>query len=127
VRALRRRLGKGATVEEYTNGAQICDAVADHGDAIACVLMDCEMPVMDGVTATRRLRAAGWRGVLIGVTGHAADGDASFIPAGADAVMPKPVNVGELLQVLADAAVRQAVAEGAEGGGGDAGVGAGGR
>ena len=56
---------------------------------------------MDGHEATRTLRAHGFRGLIIGVTGDALDSDvAAFVAQGANAVVTKPVNVSELLDIV---------------------------
>lgn len=59
-----------------------------------------QMPRLDGHAATRVLRREmGFRGLVIGVTGNAAEADvAAFIGAGASLVMPKPVDA----QAVAD-------------------------
>ena len=59
--------------------------------------------VMDGYAATRALRALGFRGLIIGVTGNALEADvAAFIAEGVDAVVSKPVSVPALLHVIED-------------------------
>ena len=65
--------------------------------AFDLVLMDFEMPVMDGPTATKALRAAGFSKPILGVTGNALPADfAAFIAAGADDVLIKPVTLARL-------------------------------
>jgi len=73
----------------------------------AAVLMDCQMPVMDGHTATRHIRAlestdARGRVPIIAVTAHAMDTDRrSALDAGMDRYLTKPV-LRETLQVTLD-------------------------
>ncbi len=69
------------------------------------VLMDCEMPVMDGRDATRRLRAEeqGKRHMtVIGLTAHAsAEARAACLAAGMDDFLSRPYTLDELAAVLA--------------------------
>ncbi len=71
-----------------------------------CVLMDIQMPVMDGVEATRRIRA-GAAGILdpavpiVAQTAYAMAGDCeSFLQAGMNACIVKPFAPKDLLEVL---------------------------
>ncbi len=66
------------------------------------ILMDCQMPVMDGYTATNELRARNTPSKIVAVT---ADGDRSrCINAGMDDYIPKPVRAKELYAILTKAA-----------------------
>ena len=68
---------------------------------IDVILMDYIMPNMDGPTATREIRALGYNGVIIGLTGNAYPEDIeSFINAGANRVLTKPVQIAELFSVI---------------------------
>jgi CheY-like chemotaxis protein len=97
VRALRRNL-PDARIGEAENGALACDMVLPDVTGWDVILMDKEMPVMDGWQATRSLRDAGYTGVVLGVTGNAlAEDTAAFVAAGADAVLIKPVTMPVLL------------------------------
>jgi CheY-like chemotaxis protein len=59
------------------------------------ILMDFEMPVMNGPEATRRLREMGCTASIIGITGNVLREDVAFFMSnGADHVLPKPVNMG---------------------------------
>ena len=67
------------------------------------VLMDFNMPKMDGPGATKQLRKLGYRGPIIGVTGNVLDEDKRvFIEAGADKVLFKPLDTGLLETTLSN-------------------------
>ena len=69
------------------------------------VLMDIEMPEMDGPTATRALRAefpAARQPVVVAVTAHAlTDSRETFLAAGMDEILTKPIRLPELTALLA--------------------------
>ncbi len=71
------------------------------------VLMDVQMPDMDGLRATQAIRALErTRGIhtpIVAVTAHAMEGDRErCLAAGMDGYVSKPLRVGELFQVVAD-------------------------
>ena len=69
---------------------------------IDTVLMDFEMPLVNGPEATKRLRRMGYKGLIVGVTGNVLDEDVEFfMQRGADDVMPKPVSLKGLKEVWA--------------------------
>jgi len=88
-----------------SDGAQAVDWLAQQSAAL--VLMDCQMPVMDGLEATRRIRraesAAGRPRVpVVALTAHAlADERQRCLDAGMDEHLPKPFRV-EALRALLD-------------------------
>jgi signal transduction histidine kinase/CheY-like chemotaxis protein len=71
-----------------------------------CVLMDIQMPDMDGVEATRRIRSGELSGVdpgvpVVAVTAFALEEDSRrFLEAGMNASIPKPLDVNALVRTL---------------------------
>ena len=91
-----------------------CAALAALRDAeFDLVLMDVQMPVMDGLEATRAIRAAetgATRLPIIALTAHAIRGDEeTLLDAGMDAYVPKPVCAERLFAVVADVVRREAL------------------
>lgn len=87
------------------NGAQAVEALAD-GD-FDMVLMDANMPVMDGLTALRTIRAGGADTPVWMLTANVFDEDVTrYLDAGADGVVRKPIDLDELFGALAEAADR---------------------
>ncbi len=96
----------GATIEEELDGG---DAVARLGiEQFDAVLMDWQMPTMDGLAATRAIRAREkelqWRRTpVIGVSARALAGDrAACLEAGMDEYIVKPFQREHLIDVLVD-------------------------
>eukprot|EP00299_Pterocystis_sp_00344_P020349 c9983_g3_i1.p1 GENE.c9983_g3_i1~~c9983_g3_i1.p1 ORF type:complete len:661 (-),score=152.20 c9983_g3_i1:227-1981(-) len=65
------------------------------------VVMDKEMPVMDGYVATQTLRQNGYRGYIVGLTGNALDEQVSeFLSQGVDEVITKPIKRERIVNML---------------------------
>ena len=97
----------GLTFELAETGQEALEAV--HVKPFDLVLMDCQMPVMDGFEATRRIREAERKSLLapsksgrlpiIALTANAVEGDReACLATGMDGYLSKPIDV-ELLQV----------------------------
>jgi CheY-like chemotaxis protein len=86
------------------NGQEALDAL-QHA-SFDLVLMDVQMPVLDGLEATRRLRrqdngATSARVPVIALTAHAMQGDEeACLQAGMDGYLSKPVDMTELAAVI---------------------------
>jgi len=108
----------GFTTELASNGRQAIDRIkrlASGGDNINpnlprrfdVVLMDCEMPEMDGLSATREIRRLERDGVLplrnriVALTGNAREGQVqAALNSGMDDVVIKPYKLEELLEKI---------------------------
>jgi len=92
----------GATVRVVSNGKAVLEAVSraeSSGEAYDLILMDVQMPEMDGYEATRRLRADGRRIPILAVTAHAMSSDReACLAAGCDGYTKKPINRRELIE-----------------------------
>ncbi|MGZ5987254.1 MAG: response regulator [Caulobacteraceae bacterium] len=93
------------TSESANDGAEAVEAV--RGGRFDLVLMDIKMPVMDGVAATRAIRAlpgAFGRVPIIALTANAEPEDADgYLAAGMNGVVEKPMKPEHLLAALQEA------------------------
>ena len=89
----------GHRVTGAPNGQVCLDLVA--ADPPDVIFMDMQMPLMDGVQATRALRARGVRLPVIGVTANALPEDRrACLEAGMDDFLPKPLTVDAIARAL---------------------------
>jgi two-component system cell cycle response regulator DivK len=85
-------------ITEAENGLEALAAVAKHRPDL--ILMDIQLPILDGYEATRRIKAdPELRSIpIIAVTSYALSGDeAKAREAGCDAYVPKPYSPRQLL------------------------------
>jgi CheY-like chemotaxis protein/HPt (histidine-containing phosphotransfer) domain-containing protein len=106
--ALLGKMGLGADI--VTNGAEVLEALGRRPYDV--VLMDVEMPVMDGLEASRRINqewAPTQRPRIIAMTANAMQGDREVcLAAGMDDYLSKPIRREELAAALARAEARAA-------------------
>lgn len=97
---IRRFLKKtGAELTMAADGMEALEAAENR--KIDLILMDLQMPVLDGYEATRRLRERGWEGPIIALSAAVMAEDKTRAEAvGMNAHLPKPVNREELYRVL---------------------------
>jgi len=73
----------------------------DHSLAYDAVLLDYEMPVMNGPTAAKTMRDLGSDTFIVGITGNLLPEDIEhFRNQGANEVLPKPFNISDLEEIL---------------------------
>jgi len=88
------------SIDEAVDGSDAIEMYrvsAAEGNPYAVILMDFQMPNMDGPEATHLIRQMGFRGPIIGVTGNALPFDMQlFLSRGADEILLKPVSIDTL-------------------------------
>lgn len=88
------------------NGAQALDLMREQRWDI--VLMDCHMPVMDGLQATRTLRESGSDQYIVAMTaGTMPEDRRAAMEAGMDGFLPKPVRMEDLKHLLQELVFEQ--------------------
>jgi len=105
----------GLNVTTVENGKDAVDTAAKGG--YHAVLMDVQMPVMDGLEATREIRKrereAGKSIPIIALTAHAMHGDKELcLQAGMDDYLAKPLDKDQLIEILARYMTRKALVVG---------------
>ena len=100
-RMLRRVLERSCgLIEEAEDGDEAVEkvkqSIADN-TVYDMILMDYQMPNMDGPTAAQHMRELGYKGSIIGVTGNGLPADIEiFVRKGANRVLLKPVNAATI-------------------------------
>jgi signal transduction histidine kinase/CheY-like chemotaxis protein len=93
---------RGFTVELANNGVEALELL-ERDDEYRLVIMDVQMPVMDGLEATRRIRLnPKWQKLpILAMTAHAMNGDRErCLSAGMNGYISKPVHPSHLLSVM---------------------------
>jgi signal transduction histidine kinase/CheY-like chemotaxis protein len=102
---------EGATVQIANNGLECLEAVAAADPPFDVVLMDLQMPVMDGFTAATRIRNdLGHKALpIVAMTANVMDSDReACLAAGMDDYVTKPIRVDELVRALQQTPARTA-------------------
>jgi signal transduction histidine kinase/ligand-binding sensor domain-containing protein/CheY-like chemotaxis protein len=94
----------GCTADIACNGLEAVEAVSKK--TYDLVLMDCQMPEMDGFEATAAIRAlptSASKTIIVAVTANAMDGDRErCLEAGMNSYLSKPLKPAQLAEVLDD-------------------------
>ena len=110
--ALNRELAEALLKEQrhgvvcVENGAQALEAVKE--EPFDLVLMDVQMPIMDGITATRAIRNPNSGALdpsipIVAITAHALKGDRErFMEAGMNGYIPKPIRMDAFYATIAE-------------------------
>jgi osomolarity two-component system sensor histidine kinase TcsA len=93
-------LGFGS-IDLAANGRSAVTMLAKDPLAYHVILMDIDMPVLDGIGATKEIRDAGINTPIVAMTANALKGQAeTYVAKGMSAYIPKPVDRNLLVEVL---------------------------
>lgn len=97
-----RKAGLEVTVVDNGRHAVTAAIAADRAGApFDVILMDMQMPVLDGYEATRLLRGKNYDGVIVALTAHAMSHDRQrCFDAGCDEYLTKPIDRSNLLELI---------------------------
>jgi signal transduction histidine kinase/FixJ family two-component response regulator len=95
VTAMLRRLGHTSTLVD--NGQKAVDLLENNTQDFDLVLMDVQMPVLDGIEATKMIRSQGLKNPVVGLTASFQKGELPFYcEVGMNDCISKPVRMNEL-------------------------------
>ena len=101
--ALLRKAGYEVDVAaDGQTGYEMAMEALTQGESYDVVLMDMQMPVLDGYEATRHLRRDGYPGIIVALTAHAMAGDRERCEeSGCDDYLTKPIDREALFSLIA--------------------------
>ncbi len=91
----------GLEVVTAGNGKDALEKITDL--AFDIILMDIQMPIMDGFTAVKKMREQGLVQPIIALTAHAMKGfKQECLKVGYSGYLPKPIDIDQLIELLAE-------------------------
>lgn len=94
----------GASIDVANNGLEAVEKAAQNYYAV--ILMDIQMPVMDGYEAFQKIKANGFKGKILALTAHATnDEKAKVMRFGFDDYLTKPIRRETMLSVLSSLSI----------------------
>ncbi|NNG01228.1 MAG: response regulator, partial [Desulfobacteraceae bacterium] len=101
--------GEGYRVDVVGNGREAIERITEFPDAYAIILMDVQMPELDGLSATERLREDGFTGIpIIAMTANAlAEDKQRCFDAGMDDYISKPLQREQLYSMIERVLIRK--------------------
>ncbi|WP_417387724.1 response regulator [Gimesia sp.] len=92
----------GADVESANDGLEAIERVEQDQHSFDMILLDMQMPRLDGYQTAERLRRLGYNRPIIALTADAMHGDMTrCLASGCDAFLSKPINIKELIEIVA--------------------------
>ncbi|KAB2824702.1 ATP-binding protein [Aliivibrio finisterrensis] len=92
---------QGHQVTLVKNGVEVIQEWSDHNNNYDVILMDVSMPIKDGISATKEIRATGSLIPIVAITGHALREEKKLcIDAGMNDFVSKPIRTKQLKAVL---------------------------
>ncbi|KLU07342.1 Chemotaxis protein methyltransferase CheR [Rhodopirellula islandica] len=106
IRFLSRRIltKAGATVDECEDGLQAVHKIVECMNEEHCpdvIILDMQMPTLDGYATAKKLRELGYEGPIIALTADAMQGDMNLcLEAGCNDYLSKPIDAAKLIQLV---------------------------
>jgi len=89
------------SIEEAHDGEQAVEKVRCSEKHFDLILMDYQMPLMNGAQASRIIKGLGYEGVITAVTGSVVSAiEQELVESGADVVLPKPMKPSQIDKLL---------------------------
>lgn len=93
--------GQGHQITLVDNGCMAVEAIENKHQNFDLILMDVSMPIKDGISATKEIRAKGYNLPILALTAHAMNEEKkTCIDAGMNDFISKPVRAQELKLIL---------------------------